>query len=553
MLKSLHIENIAVIEKTDIDFSKGFNCLTGETGAGKSIVIDSINAVLGERTSKDLIRTSCEKAEVSAVFSNLSREAIAVLSENGYQADCEGNVLINRVLSLNGGSVKICGKPATVGILKEIGKSLVNIHGQHDSQQLLNPDNHISYIDKIAENEDLKEKYYAEFKHFNSVRKELKSLECDREEKVRKTEFLKYQINEIESADITIGETENLKKQLQLVENYEKTTTLLNEAYAFLNGNEDKDGAVSLLRNAQKNVSEIGEPLKESNQKLNEMLSILESVTGDIRSLSNNTQLSVLSPEQVRERLDLLRSLMLKYGGSEESVIEYLNKSKAELADIEFSKEKESSLSKEIDLSTERLIDLGNKLSLSREKAAKYFSQKVTDTLIYLNMPDVCFETVINKGKYTKIGCDEIEFFIRTNAGDNSKPLCKIASGGELSRIMLAIKSVLADKDDVDTLIFDEIDSGISGITAQKVGTQLKFVSKIRQVICVTHLAQIAAFADNHLLIEKNVKNGKTYTEVNVLDENECIKELARIMSGGELTENLYNSAKELLNRSRKI
>ena len=552
MIKSLHIENIAVIEKTDIEFSNGFNCLTGETGAGKSIVIDSINAVLGERTSKELIRTGTDKAEVSAVFGELSRDALTLLSENGYEADQNGEVMITRTLHTGSGSgVRINGRPATAGILKEISKGLVNIHGQHDNQSLLLPETHIKYIDKVAENSELKEKYLSEFRNLNSIRKELASLETDEGEKIRKTELLNYQINEIESAEITPGETEKLKEQLKLIENYEKTSQVLRSAYYSLNGGDENDGAVSLVRNAQSDIASVEiSSLQKTGQKFSEALALLEDIAFDIRNVINGSELSDLQPEKIRSRLDALRSLVLKYGGSEEKVLEYLSSSKAELEKISLSDERIKELSKLLDDSTERLVDLGEELTKSRVAAALAFEKKVTETLFYLNMPDSEFKVSIGKGKYTRIGCDTVEFLIKTNAGDELKPLHKIASGGELSRIMLSIKSVLADKDDVDTLIFDEIDSGISGRAADKVGVQLKAVSSTRQVICVTHLAQIAAYAGNHLLIDKSVKDGKTYTTVQRLGYDERINEIARIMSGTDITDNLYKTAKEMLDRS---
>lgn len=552
MLKSLHIENIAVIEKTDIDFSGGFNCLTGETGAGKSIVIDSINAVLGERTSKELIRNGSSKAEVSALFTDISSAAKSVIEENGYSADDEGNLLIMRSLSTSGnGNIKINGKPATVGILKEISKSLVNIHGQHDSQNLLNPETHILYIDKIAENEDLKEEYYKEFKNLNAIRKELNSLETDEGEKIRKTELLKFQINEIKSAEIKPGESEKLKEQLKIADNFEKTSNALNSAYNALNGGFESDGAVSLIKNAQSEISALNlSKLEDISPKFTDALAILEDVAYEIRSAINEGESVETDPEKIRSRLDTLRSLMLKYGGSEENVIEFLKNAEEELLKIESSDERIKELSVLLDKSTESLVKIGERLSASRKSAAQKFSKDVTEKLSYLNMPDSIFSVDIKQGRYTKIGCDTVEFLIKTNAGDTLKPLHKIASGGELSRIMLSIKSVLAEKDDVDTLIFDEIDSGISGRAADKVGKELKSVSKIRQVICVTHLAQIAAASDNHFLIDKSVSDGNTFTTVTKLSYDERIKEIARIISGTDITENIYNTAKELLDRS---
>ena len=553
MLKYLHIENIAVIEKTEIDFSDGFNCLTGETGAGKSIVIDSINAVLGERTSKELIRNGAESAEVSALFCDISENTVKILNENGYSPDEDGNIFIRRILSNGSGSfVRINGKPATVGVLRQVASSLVNIHGQHDSQSLLNPENHLYYIDLLCDNQKERDEYYEEFKNLNAIRRELSQIETDESENARRADLLKYQINEIESASVTVGERDRLKKQLELVKNFEKTMSALNSAYYALNGSENTSGALSLIYDAQKSLSSLNsETLDNADLKLNEASSLLDDVAVTIKKLTLDTELADVDPETVRERLDTLRQIMLKYGETEEKVLLFLENAREELDKISSSKERIKELSDLLDKSTERLVSLGEKLTEKRKKTANAFEKAVTDTLLYLNMPDVSFTVKFEKGRYTRLGPDVVEFMIKTNAGDTAKPLAKIASGGELSRVMLAIKSVLADKDNVDTLIFDEIDTGVGGRAADKVGIQLKKVSNARQVICVTHLAQIAAYGEHHLLIEKSVKNDKTYTSVRSLGYEERIEELARIMSGTELTDNLYNSAKELLDRSR--
>ncbi len=553
MLKSLHIENIAVIQKCDIDFSCGFNVLTGETGAGKSIIIDSINAVLGERTSRDLIRFGCEKAEVTALFCNISGQCLEILRENGYDIDQDGNLLIMRTLSLSGNSgVRINGKVATVGTLKEIGKALVNIHGQHDSQNLLDPDNHCAYLDMLADTSQEIADYYKEFKHLNAVRKQLNSIENDRDSNLKKVDLLKFEVNEIISADIKLGEVADLKGKIQTAREKEKIITALSKADNLVSGNDEADGALSMIRAAAKEISSLkNERFNTIQNKLTALCETLGDCAFELRDLANDDEISQLNVEEIHSRLDLLERLMLKYGNSEEQILEYLEKAQAELEEIDFSGEKIKELSNELDLSTERLIALADKISKKRQKQAVDFSSKVTDTLKYLDMPNVQFFVNIEKGRYTKTGCDTVEFFIRTNEGESSKPLHKIASGGELSRIMLSIKSVLAKKDAVDTLIFDEIDTGISGRAAGKVGDRLKLVSLDRQVVCVTHLAQIAAFSDNHLYIEKTVEGGRTFTVVKPLSYNERIEEIGRIMSGTEITSNLYNSAKELLDRSQ--
>lgn len=552
MIKSLHIENIAVIEKTNIDFDNGFNVLTGETGAGKSIIIDSINAVLGERTSKELIRAGCDKAVVSALFTDLSTEATDIIYDNGFELD-EGSLLITRTLTLNGGTIKINGRPATATILKEIAKNLINIHGQHDNQKLLNPDNYYLYLDMLAGNYDKINEYYDEFKHFNKIRRELNLQEIDESEKQRRTDILNYQIKELEDADITVGEIAEIKRKLAIAENYEKTLSALADASYCISGSESADGAVSLVRNAQKHIeSTKNDELSSLVENLAEVLANLENISGDIRGFTENDEYRDLDAEKLRERLDTLHRLMLKYGSDEQKMLDFLENARAELEKIVCSDKRIEELSLELDASTERLVSLGEKLTATRVMAAKSFSTQVSEVLYQLDMPNVKFVINVNKDKYSKHGCDAVEFLISANAGESVKPLHKIASGGELSRIMLAIKSVLADKDDVDTLIFDEIDTGISGRAADKVGLQLQKVSDNRQVICVTHLAQIAAYSNNHLLIEKNVEKDRTYTSVNSPDYDSRIKEIARIMSGTEITENLYNSAKELLDRSKK-
>ena len=552
MIKSLHIENIAVIEENDIEFDVGFNVLTGETGAGKSIIIDAINAVLGERTSKDLIRAGSEKAVVSALFCNLSEKALAYLTDNGYNTDEDGNLQITRILTLSGGSIKINGRAASATILKELAKELINIHGQHDNQKLLNPDNYYLYLDMLAENQCEISEYYDEFKHFNDIRKQLNSQETDEGEKQRRIDILQYQIKELQDADIKVGEIEEIKKKLVIVENYEKTLSKLNDTAYCLDGSENTDGALALVRNAQKHIDSIkNDDFNTISSRLSEALDILYDVSAEIRNFTDNDELRELDAEKLRERLDTLHRLMLKYGDSEEQMTDFLENAMLELEKIVCSDKLIQELSDELDASTERLIALGEKLTATRVAAAEKFSTQVTEVLCQLDMPNVKFVINVNRDRYTRHGCDSVEFLISANAGESVKPLHKIASGGELSRTMLAIKSVLADKDDVETLIFDEIDTGISGRAADKVGLQLQRVSNNHQVICVTHLAQIAAYADNHLLIEKSVVNDRTYTKVSTLNYEQKIGEIARIMSGTEMTENLYNSAKELIDRSK--
>ncbi len=555
MLKFLHIENIAVIERSDIEFSAGFNVLTGETGAGKSIVIDAINAVLGERTSKELIRAGCDTAEVSAVFGELDNATAAALSDAGVTPDEDGNIVIRRRLSAAGkGLIKLNDRPVTATELKEIGKHLVNIHGQHDNQALLDPDRHLDYIDAVADDDPIKGKYYAEFRELNRIRKELAATETDEDEKRRRVGLLKYQINELESAGIKPGEYEKLQKKLAIARNYQKTAEALSRAYSALKGDDEFDGAVSLLTDAEKSLSSLhNDEWDKKSSALADAAAAAEDVSAVLYDFLENAELAGIDPDEINSRLETLDKLMAKYGNSEEEMLEFLEKARTELNDTEFSDKKAAELSALLDDATERLIALAEELTAARKKAAAEFEKQVCDILSYLNMPDVRFTVQFSKGRYTKRGCDTAEFMISANRGESVKPLCKIASGGELSRVMLAIKSVLLGRDPVGTMIFDEIDTGISGYTAGKVGTQLKKVAENRQVICVTHLAQIAAMADTHLLIEKKAEKDRTFTSVSPLSYEQRINEIARIMSGAQMTENLYNSAKELLDRSKQI
>ena len=549
MLDFLHIENIAVIELADIDFYSGFNVLTGETGAGKSIIIDSINAVLGARTSKDVIRSGCDSACVVAQFSNVGDAALNVLKEYGLSPDDDGKVIIQRNFSLDSkGGFRVCSRPVNASTVKEIGKYLINIHGQHDNQSLLDVDKHCSYIDNLADNYDEYSAYNEEFKNFVAIRRELNSLETDDEAKARKIDLLKYQIEELEKADIKVGEYLKLKDDLKLAQNFEKILKRLNESLAVLKG-EDNPGVITLTDNIIKLLN--NEKCDAITEKLNSALEILNDSAADLEKLIDNEFSVPLNTEKIEDRLDLLGRLMLKYGNSEEKMLEFLSNAKRELSDINFSDKRAEELAVLLEKSQEQLISKAEQLTKTRVKTAQEFSANVCEILKYLDMPNVKFKVNVQKGKYTKNGCDNIEFLISANLGEDLRPLAKIASGGELSRIMLAIKSVLSDKDDVETLIFDEIDTGISGQAATKVAKRLKLIAESRQAICVTHLAQIAAFAENQLLIKKQVRDQKTFTTVTSLNYEERIYELARIMSGTDITDNLFNSAKELLDNSK--
>lgn len=551
MLNYLHIENIAVIENTELELSNGFNVLTGETGAGKSIVIDAINAVLGARTSRDKIRSGCSDAKVVAEFSQVGDAVNNLLLENGITPDESNNLLIQRVLSADGKTAfRINGQPSTAAIVKEIGRYLINIHGQHDNQSLLDPDKHCYFLDKIAENSQLISEYYEEFKLLNTIRRELKELEDDDEAKARKIDLLQFQIEEIKQAQIKAGEFEELKERQKQAHSLESSLKALKNAYISLVGDENA-GALEQIGNALKLIEKL--EFKETEnltQRLGDILENATDISGEIRNLNDRLASDEFNIEEIEDRLDLISSLMLKYGNSEQKILDYLGDSEKQLEKIRFSDQRAAELEKELLDSQDRLIAFGKKLTESRVNTALTFEKQVCEILEYLDMPYVKFKVDIKEGRYTQNGCDTVEFLISANAGESLKPLSKVASGGELSRVMLAIKSVLSDKDDVDTLIFDEIDTGISGRAANKVAFQLKKVAENRQVICVTHLAQIAACAKNHLLIEKNVSGERTYTTVTSLSYEKRIDEISRIMSGTEKTETTHNSAKELLDRS---
>lgn len=549
MLSYLHIENIAVIESADIPLNNGFNVLTGETGAGKSIIIDSLNAVLGARTSKDLIRTGTAEALVIAEFTDVPESVRLKIRQLGFNI-LDDNIIIKRTMTLSGGSFRINDQPATAATVKEIAGLLINIHGQHDNQALLDPQKHINYIDLLAQNSDLLDSYREEFKILNDIRHKISALETDEDEKMRRIDILNYQIDELNSASIIVGEFDKLKEKLRMAKKREKVLKALKNAVNGISG-DDFPGAVELVKNGYLATSVIDDKdFLPIHERFGAVLEDLNDVCAELENYLQNIVSEEQSVEEIEDRLDVIKTVIGKYGGSEQSAIKYLENAKAELEKINMSDTVIRRLEDELLKSQERLIKKADSLSLSRRRAALKFEKDVCSVLTYLDMPNVKLCVDFKDGKYTKNGRDTIEFLLSANLGESLKPLSKVASGGELSRVMLSIKSVLADKDDIDTLIFDEIDVGLSGRAASKVADQLKNVAKNRQVICITHLAQIAAAADNHLLIQKSTKGNKTVTDVLTLSYENRIKELARIMSGTDISENIYNSAKELLDRS---
>lgn len=551
MLKTLDIENIAVIEKTSVDFSEGLNVLTGETGAGKSIVVDSINAILGERTSKELVRHGAENAFVSAYFEDISNNAAAKLSELGFDAEEDNSLLITRKISALGkSSCKINGKPATVSMLRELSNTLVNIHGQHDSQALLNPDYQYKYIDMLFDDCSVIENYKHSFKELIAVRRRLKALAGSENDKEKQLELLDYQINELEQADIKIGEREELTKRKQLITRSEAITSALNSTLLAINGDDEVNGAQTLLNSCSNALSAFDETsdITEALEKANDSI---ETAKDKIEKLFSIVEFNPAELEQIEERLDLLYEFSNKYGQTEQEMLSYLENAKAQRNSIIYADEELEKLSTEYDELLDKTAALAQVLSDKRKAVSKEFEMKVKSELEFLDMPKLQFVVDFAKGKLSSTGFDKIEFLISTNPGEPPKQLSKIASGGELSRIMLAIKNILSYNDTIGTLIFDEIDTGVSGRASQKIGLKLKSVSKNTQVICVTHSAQLASNADSHFLIQKRFEKDRTFTQVTQLDFEARKYELARIMGGLEITDALLNSAEELLKASQ--
>ena len=551
MLQNLKIENVAIIENADIYFDNGLNIMTGETGAGKSIIIDSINAVLGERTSRELVRTGTQKAYVTAVFKSSNEKINLVLDELGVDPDDDGTLIIRRSITSDGkNTCRINGTPVTVGMLKSLGRELINIHGQHDSQKLLDPTSHCAFIDEMAGNSDLIEEYKKYYFELCDLRREISSLITNDEEKSRKIDLLSYQIDEIENAQLTIGEMEELRSTKVFYRNIEKILSAVNESYSLICGSDDVAGAlqeVKMAANRLDDVSEFSSTVSENAQLIHDISYQLEDIEDRLRNTLDEFEYDPEYISQVEARLDYLNKLSRKYGSTEEEILAFCEQCHMEKSAIEFSDERVAELNqREVELS-KKVNELAQRLTERRMEVGGTFAAAVKAELAFLDMPNVIFIVDRKSVPLNENGADEIEFLISPNAGENPKPLAKIASGGELSRIMLAIKNVLSDKDNIGTLIFDEIDTGVSGRAAIKLGKKLKEVSSGRQVICVTHLAQIAAQADHHFLISKSTINEKTFTSVNPLDREGRKYELARIIGGEEVTQTQLKMAEEML------
>lgn len=551
MLKTLGIENIAVIKKAQIEFTKGLNVLTGETGAGKSIVVDSINAILGERTSKELVRAGSDNAFVNAYFEDINDDVKSKLNEYDIPIEEDGSLLLSRKISAQGKSVcRVNGSPVTVGILKDIGTHLVNIHGQHDSQALLNPDYHYKFVDAYADCGELLAEYKDSFKSFLNIRKQLKSLTSDADERDKQAELLDYQIEELRDADIKVGEWDDLKRRKNVILNSQAILNAVNTLLTAVNGDDENQGIQSVLSSSNKEITALldaDSELKPIKDKLDSVEDSLESIKDLISDKIDRLDYQPDELEKIEERLGILYSFSNKYGETEQDMLYYLADAERKRALFDNSEQELERLNAEYDSALEKTQSLALKLSEVRQKAAKKLGAEICSQLEFLDMPGVKFVTDFSKGNLSSVGTDKIEFRIRTNPGEEPKPLAKIASGGELSRIMLAVKSIIAKSDSVDTLIFDEIDTGVSGKASRKIGLKLKEVGENAQVICVTHSAQIASAADSHFLIKKEYMDNAAFTQIMPLDFEGRKYELARIMGGLNVTESLLKSAEEML------
>ena len=550
MLSSLKIENVAVIEKAEILFGQGLNILTGETGAGKSIVIDSINAILGERTSRELVRSGTDKAKVTALFEDVSESVMQKLDD--YDIDCDDNsLLITRMITTDGrNTCKINGHSVTVSMLKNIGRDLITICGQHDSQHLLIKEKHMEYIDSIADCKELFESYSEIFSEIKSVRKQLKKLLSNENDKERKLEYLKFQIDELSNANIKIGEKEALLNEKKRYQNREKIINNLNICKSILNGDGENSGVISgidTLITSLNELSQFDSLFKEFAESVDNIRYILDDCSDSLSGALDVSQDGHIDINSIEERLDILYRLSKKYGETEEDMLSYLKNITDEYEDITLGDEKALILQEKYDELSEELFNRGCFLSDCRKQAASQFEEAVTNDLHYLDMPGASFIAEFSDAPATVTGIDDVEFLFSANPGQEPKPLAKIASGGELSRVMLAIRCALSDKDIVSSMVFDEIDTGVSGRAALKIANKLHELSRCKQVLCVTHLAQIAAYADNHLHIEKTVEDGNTYTKVSVLDYNERVREIARIIGGDIITQTTLKSAEEII------
>ncbi len=549
MLLTLYIENIAVIEKTSIDFANGLNVLTGETGAGKSIIIDAINAIMGQRTSKDIIRTGEKSAFVSAQFADINDTVKQKLLSLGFE-DEDGELILQRTLSSSGKSTcKINGKPATASMLRELSLNLINIHGQHESYELFAPETHIDYIDSYAKSFDMLADYKTTYKEYKILKKKLDEANSDESERLREIDLLSFQAQELEDADVQVGEEDALDTERNSLMNFEKIYSLLNRAKMMLDGEDSNGGAeaVDLASSAMQSVAELDPQYEELSSTLTDIYYNLKECSESISDMIENLESDPERLEEIEERLDLLNRLSRKYNCPCDELPNVLEQMQARLDELENYDKNRDELTANCQKTYDLTLEKATKLSDYRKKVAKEFAKRVKAEMEFLNMPNVEIVPSFESVGFTPKGIDRVELLISANPGETPRPVAKIASGGELSRMMLAIKTVLADTDTVDTLIFDEVDTGISGSAAEKVGLKLKEVSASRQVLCVTHQAQIAALADSHYLIKKQVEQGRTFTDVSPLDHEGRKNELARIIGGVNITDAALSHAESML------
>lgn len=549
MLSSLQIENVAVIQKAEVHFEPGLNVLTGETGAGKSILIDSINAILGNRTSKDLVRTGAAKAVIRAAFEQVPPAVLDKLEQSGYERS-EALLLSREITAEGKSSCRINGMPATAAVLRELCGGLININGQHDSVGLLNPAHHLGILDDYAQNRTVFQEYYALYRELVRVKRELDALITDEAEKQRKIDLLQYQVQEIEDAGLTAGEEQALENRRKVLSNASAIRDRLAQSYALLSGSDDAAGAVDLLGEASNAVdaaAQLDPALTAAAGQLLDLYYNAKDVAADLIGRLDTYDTNDAELDEVEQRLDLLYRLKRKYGSTVEDVIAFGKKAREELDNIQHSQQRYDALQAEKLRLYTKAREKAEVLTQTRLKAFEELNTRISGTLDFLNMPGVRMTLRHTRGPLASHGQDSVEFYISTNPGEAPKPLAKIASGGELSRITLAIKNAMADKDAVPTVIYDEIDSGVSGKAAGRIGEVLRQSAQGHQILCITHTAQIAALADCHLLIQKNVSNERTYTEIHPLDENGRVEALARLISGDHVTELSRANAREML------
>ena len=549
MLSSLQIENVAVIQKAEVHFEPGLNVLTGETGAGKSILIDSINAILGNRTSKDLVRTGAAKAVIRAAFEQVPPAVLDKLEQSGYERS-EALLLSREITAEGKSSCRINGMPATAAVLRELCGGLININGQHDSVGLLNPAHHLGILDDYAQNRTVFQEYYALYRELVRVKRELDALITDEAEKQRKIDLLQYQVQEIEDAGLTAGEEQTLENRRKVLSNASAIRDRLAQSYALLSGSDDAAGAVDLLGEASNAVdaaAQLDPALTAAAGQLLDLYYNAKEVAADLIGRLDTYDTNDAELDEVEQRLDLLYRLKRKYGSTVEDVIAFGQKAREELDNIQHSQQRYDALQAEKLRLYTKAREKAEVLTQTRLKAFEELNTRISGTLDFLNMPGVRMTLRHTRGPLASHGQDSVEFYISTNPGEAPKPLAKIASGGELSRITLAIKNAMADKDAVPTVIYDEIDSGVSGKAAGRIGEVLRQSAQGHQILCITHTAQIAALADCHLLIQKNVSNERTYTEIHPLDENGRVEALARLISGDHVTELSRANAREML------